>query len=945
MRRHQPPSALPPNDPLSLLRAYDHESNPSRPIRSSPLTASTIHGLPLELTDRLRSFPLFASAPDSFLVAIGKFLRPQLFQPHEYILTEGDDAKAMYWLVRGSLRVTSRDGESTYAELKPGAFFGEIGILMDIPRTATIIAQLRSLVLKLNKEDLQKVLPAFPAVERAIRDEAIERLSILERLKKERVTLPATSGLRKRSRDFIERDVDMQDVGFQDDSNKRRKSPSPSLAEAAANSVLGSANLTVRQILQELPLFAGLPAEILHFLGVNAQPCSFGPFIDIITQGSQGRDVFFLVRGEVEVVTETPGNKTHEVTGKPLPVQRVRARLKPGQYFGEVTSLSLAPKRTATVRSINSVECLRITGQVLDELWKNWSSSLRQQVEQEAKRRLKEVEDTDIVLPDAPSAIDALSALPPEDQWKKSVPTVTFSNTELESAIVRDMSPVAAEPLDPDPFFSIDIDNVRAKSRRSSLAPPSPEPVMHDTTHRQPSPPSVGRALPPSPLKPRSSVSSLSPASDSRRPISRRPSVFGRPSSRSGRGPLPDSVLAMVFQYLDLPDLMRLRLVSPHWTRLLTTNPDIMQDLDLSRYNRRVTDYALKEAICPFVGSRARHVNINNCFHVTDDGFAALVECCGESVRSWRMRSVWDVTGQSILDLVNRAKRLEDIDLSNCRKVGDNLLARIVGWIVPQPPPGQAAPLLPPVPSSSRRPAIKRNASSAVVPQADQPAPGTVVGAAGLKRLTLSYCKHVQDRSMAHIAAHAANRLESIDLTRCTSVTDQGFQHWGLYNFPRLRKLVLADCTYLTDQAIVGIANAARGLKELDLSFCCALSDTATEVLSLGLTHLTHLDLAFCGSAVSDSSLRCIGLHLLELEYLSVRGCVRVTGQGVESVVDGCPHLSLFDVSQCKNLLPWLRSGGVQAVRQKGCKARFEVVADGSWRGSGAAYKGLHCSI
>jgi len=264
---------------------------------------------------------------------------------------------------------------------------------------------------------------------------------------------------------------------------------------------------------------------------------------------------------------------------------------------------------------------------------------------------------------------------------------------------------------------------------------------------------------------------------------------------------------------------------------------------------------------------------------------------------------------------------------------------------VPQPPPGHVAPLLPPVASSSRRPALKRNTSSAVIPQADQPAPGTVVGASGLKRLTLSYCKHVQDRSMAHIAAHAANRLESIDLTRCTSVTDQGFQHWGLYNFQRLRKLVLADCTYLTDQAIVGIANAARGLKELDLSFCCALSDTATEVLSLGLTHLTHLDLAFCGSAVSDSSLRCIGLHLLELEYLSVRGCVRVTGQGVESVVDGCPHLSLFDVSQCKNLLPWLRSGGVQAVRQRGCKARFEVVADGSWRGSGEAYKGLHCSI
>ena len=70
---------------------------------------------------------------------------------------------------------------------------------------------------------------------------------------------------------------------------------------------------------------------------------------------------------------------------------------------------------------------------------------------------------------------------------------------------------------------------------------------------------------------------------------------------------------------------------------------------------------------------------------------------------------------------------------------------------------------------------------------------------------------------MAHIAQHAASRLEFIDLTRCTSITDQGFHHWSFHSFPKLRKLILADCTYLTDQAIVGIANAARELKELDL--------------------------------------------------------------------------------------------------------------------------------
>ena len=98
-------------------------------------------------------------------------------------------------------------------------------------------------------------------------------------------------------------------------------------------------------------------------------------------------------------------------------------------------------------------------------------------------------------------------------------------------------------------------------------------------------------------------------------------------------------------------------------------------------------------------------------------------------------------------------------------------------------------------------------------------------------------------------------------------------------------------------------------------SFCCALSDTATEVLALGCPQLTHLNLSFCGSAVSDSSLRSIGLHLLELRELSVRGCVRVTGVGVEAVVEGCQNLQAFDVSQCKNLTPWLDGGGLASIR------------------------------
>ncbi|CAK3762357.1 F-box LRR-repeat 7 [Lecanosticta acicola] len=1001
MRRHplrasQTLRSVSPPDAISLIQSYDSDLNPSRPVKSSPLGSSTDTGLPLELLDRLKAFPLFQTAPETFLLSIGRSLRPKIYQTAHEIIREGEDAKAMYWLVRGSVRVTSRDGESTYAELRPGSFFGEIGILMDMPRTASIVASIRSLVVRLNKEDLQKELPSYPNVERAIRDEALERLAILERKKKERGTgshgpqdgsIRPPAAPRKRSRDWMAGDVEMGEAGSLEDgeitSNKKRKSPSPGIAEVAASSALGTSALTVRQLLKELPLFSGLPAEILHFLGVNAQPVSFPPFTEIVKQGSSGREVYFIIRGDVEVLTDIPGtvktpapaDTSAQANGNGhQPEQRMCARLTAGQYFGEVTSLSLAPRRVATVRTVNAVECLLITGEVLDDLWRRCSSDIKQQVESEAKRRLKAArkdEDTvmtDIGVPvggtagkgvstgdDQSTETDTLGGA--KDDWRKDLPTVQFDEplsldgpTEHAHGIVPQM-----EPIDPDPFFNENLDNMRAKSRRSSLAPPLPPadgqmsalsenratPEQH---HRTPSPPAV-RILPSSPLKPlphkispASSPATASPSSPLRliSPFStRRPSLDRRPSN-CGKGRLPDSVLVLILKQLDLLELMRCRRVSMHWHHLITTSPDLLHQLDLARYNKYVTDETLRDIIVPFVGNRPKEIDLCNCFHVTDEGFKALTESCGDTARVWKMKSVWDVTPGAVLALVDRAKGLEEIDLSNCRKVGDNLLARVVGWVVPEAKPGLQPPLPPQFTNGKRHNSKRQGSAALTLPGQDNqppPPPGTIIGAPNLKHLTLSYCKHVQDRSMAHIAVHAADRLESLDLTRCTSISDAGFHSWGVYEFRNLKKLVLADCTYLSDQAIVGVVGGCRNLKELDLSFCCALSDTATEVLSLGLPGLRKLDMAFCGSAVSDNSLRCIGLHLLELRYLSVRGCVRVTGAGVESVVEGCRYLETLDVSQCKNLRPWLDRGGIQKVNGPlGRNIKFDIVADGSWR-------------
>jgi F-box and leucine-rich repeat protein 7 len=729
----------------------------------------------------------------------------------------------MYWLVRGGLRGTSRDGESTYFELKPGAFFGEIGILMDIPRTATIIAKMKSLVVRLNKEDLQKVLPSYPEVERAIRDEATERLTILEKKKKEirqnKVTNGTTfSRVGKRQRDSSDGDVEMGEAGMLRDgeiiSSKKRKSPSPSLADTLASSALGSASVNIRQLVKELPLFTPLPDDILHFIGLNAQPRSYPPFTDVIKQGSTGRDVFFIVCGEVEVLHETPVKQNGSLS--PTAAQKrvnsvVKARLKAGQYFGEVTSLSLAPRRTATVRSVTSVECLMISGDVLDKLWQMCSPDLRRQVERTARERKAATLNADIPMADADHT-RAFDQLDLDDIRPKSpvkAPSVTFAPTPLSKPEERPI-----EACDPDPYLNIDLENVRSRSRRGSLAPPSP------STTTPPSEPADGSTGPKSPLTngvlqiPAHLIPRSEPSSPRKSKFPHKRPRIRPPRARDGVGIFPDNVLVSIFQHLDVYDLMKLRSVSLHWMKLLGTSNDILHTLDLTAYNKYITDQIMINVICPFIGDRPRIIDISNCFHLTDEGFSALAATCGANTKIWKMKSVWDITGQAVLDMVNKAKGLEEVDLSNCRKVGDNLLARVIGWVVPDFSPAvqQQQQQIP-----NRRFGQKLLPQPHQQQQQQQAAPGTVIGCPRLKRLTLSYCKHITDKSMAHIAVHASTRIEEMDLTRCTTITDMGFQHWSIYQFPRLTRLCLADCTYLTDQAIVALTNAAKGLKELDL--------------------------------------------------------------------------------------------------------------------------------
>src|SRR5436309_93701 len=91
----------------------------------------------------LRSAPLFATAPEAELQAIAAELELRSYAPKQAIFVEGEHASELILIRSGEAGVAGRDltGQTIrLAAVGPGTVMGEIGLVRDVPRTATVIA-------------------------------------------------------------------------------------------------------------------------------------------------------------------------------------------------------------------------------------------------------------------------------------------------------------------------------------------------------------------------------------------------------------------------------------------------------------------------------------------------------------------------------------------------------------------------------------------------------------------------------------------------------------------------------------------------------------------------------------------------------------------------------------------------------------------------------------
>jgi CRP-like cAMP-binding protein len=92
----------------------------------------------------LERLGIFASANRAVLERLAAAATVVRFQAGDAVVREGDQADALYAIVSGSVDVRSRgegEEERHIRVMEPGQYFGEIGLLEHIPRTATVTAR------------------------------------------------------------------------------------------------------------------------------------------------------------------------------------------------------------------------------------------------------------------------------------------------------------------------------------------------------------------------------------------------------------------------------------------------------------------------------------------------------------------------------------------------------------------------------------------------------------------------------------------------------------------------------------------------------------------------------------------------------------------------------------------------------------------------------------
>lgn len=136
-------------------------------IETHPMHKERIlHTLGQRMDQHLSSLPFLSRVPHSKISLFSSLFHYVPLRAGQPLFEEGSSGQAMYVVYQGKVRAhvfdKARNENINLSEIGPGSYFGEISMLVDIPRTASITAVEDCLLLELRKKDCQNMLRLAP---------------------------------------------------------------------------------------------------------------------------------------------------------------------------------------------------------------------------------------------------------------------------------------------------------------------------------------------------------------------------------------------------------------------------------------------------------------------------------------------------------------------------------------------------------------------------------------------------------------------------------------------------------------------------------------------------------------------------------------------------------------------------------------------------------------
>lgn len=117
--------------------------------------------VPAERLELLRRIPIFAPLPAPVVEHLAGSLEPASFGPEEIVFRQGEPGERFFVVSGGEVEVLA-DGHAL-TTIGAGGYFGEIALLRDVPRTATVRTDTGAELLGLDRDEFITAVTGHPA--------------------------------------------------------------------------------------------------------------------------------------------------------------------------------------------------------------------------------------------------------------------------------------------------------------------------------------------------------------------------------------------------------------------------------------------------------------------------------------------------------------------------------------------------------------------------------------------------------------------------------------------------------------------------------------------------------------------------------------------------------------------------------------------------------------